>query len=114
MKSTEKSKFGPSREQMQNPVTSLIEKQLLNLKPALEPTDGSHLAGTNFKTPEATLHAPNSDMPSLSSRPADLEPDNVFAFYPSGTDPSEADRPTLVDAVIEQLRQARLRRHRPH
>ena len=53
-------------------------------------------------------------MSLLSSRPADLDGDKLFAFYPSAGRPSEEHRPSLVDAVIEQLRHAKLRRQRPH
>lgn len=65
-----------------------------------------------IETRSKTTAAPSTT--ADRSGPADLAGDNPMAFYPSAGLPSEALRPSLVDAVIEQLRHARLKRQRPH
>ena len=86
----------------------------LQLRSASAHTDTGYLAGTSFLNSAALPEVAGSAMSLLSSRPVDLEGDRLFAFYPSADRPSEEHRPSLVDALIEQLRHARLRRQRPH
>ena len=86
----------------------------LQLRSASAHTDTGYLAGTSFQNSAALPEVGRSAMSLLSSRPVDLEGDRLFAFYPSADRPSEEHRPSLVDALIEQLRHARLRRQRPH
>jgi hypothetical protein len=114
MASSEKRKLICTRDQARDPFAGLTDEQRIKLPPTSSQTDDDYLTGTSFKSSAGQSQAEDSAMSPLSSRPADLEGDNAIAFYPSGAQPSESDRPTLVDAVIEQLRQARLRRQRPH
>ena len=92
----------------------LTEKPLLPLRSASGHAATGYRAGTSFENSPALSELPDSEMSPLSSRPAGLEGDNLFAFYPSAGHPFEKHRPSLVDAVIEQLRHARLKRQRPH
>jgi hypothetical protein len=114
MASFEKRKTKSTRDQIRDPAASLTEAQLLKRQPSSEQSANPYLTDTSFKTPQQPSETADSGMSPLDSIPADLDGENAFAFYPSGGNPSEADRPTLVDAVIEQLRQARMRRQRPH
>ena len=92
----------------------LNEDSLLQLRSASGHADTVYQPGTSFENSVARTEVPDSELPPISSRPAGLEGDNLFAFYPSAGDPFEEHRPSLVDAVIEQLRHARLKRQRPH
>ena len=92
----------------------LTEAPQLQLRSASGHADTGYLAGTSFLNSAALPEVAGSAMSLLSSRPVDLEGDRLFAFYPSADRPSEEHRPSLVDALIEQLRHARLRRQRPH
>lgn len=114
MASSEKRKLKLQTDPARNRVTSLTEQKLLELQQTSGQTSDAYLIGTSFESSARQSQAAGSAMSPLSSRLADLDGDNALAFYPSGGNPPEADRPTLVDAVIEQLRQARLRRQRPH
>ena len=93
---------------------SLKEEPLLQLRSASGHADTRYLAGTSFENSAALSAVADSGMSPLSSGPADLDCDKAIAFYPSGSDPFEGHRSTIVDAVLEQLREARLRRQRPH
>ena len=92
----------------------LTEAPQLQLRSASAHADTGYPAGTSFKNSTALSEVAGSAMSLLSGRTADLEGDKLFAFYPSAGHPSGEHRPGLVDAVIEQLRHARLRRQRPH
>ena len=92
----------------------LAEGPLLQLRSASGRADTDYPAGTSFENFAARSEAADSAMSPLGSNPTDLDGDQLFAFYPSAGHPSEEQRPNLVDAVIEQLRHARLRRQRPH
>ena len=92
----------------------LTEEPQLQLRSASDHADTGYLADTSFQNFAALSEVAGSAMSLLSSRPADLDGDELFAFYPSAGHPSEEHRPSLVDAVIEQLRHAKLRRQRPH
>ena len=93
---------------------SLKDEPLLQLRSASGHADTRYLAGTSFENSAALSTVADSGISPLSSGSADLEGDKLVAFYPSAGHPSEEHRPSLVDAVIEQLRHARLRRQRPH
>lgn len=114
MASSEKRKLKSDSDKIRNSVSGLPQAPLIQPQKVPMSPEHDRLTGTRFDS--AAAHSPitNSDLSPLSSLPAELDGDKVFAFYPSGAHPDEADRPTLVDAVIEQLRQARLRRLRPH
>jgi hypothetical protein len=114
MASSEKRKPKSTRDPIRDPADSVTEEQLLKLQQASGNTAPAYLTGTSFKTPQQQSETTDSSMSPFTSIPAHLDSDNVFAFYPSSGNPTEADRPTLVDAVLEQLRQARMRRQRPH
>jgi hypothetical protein len=114
MTPSEKRKPKLTRDLIRDPAASLTEEQRLKPQQASGRPGNGYQPDSSFRKSTQQSEAADSGMSPLSSRPADLEGDEVFAFYPSGTPQSEADRPTLVDAVIEQLRQARLRRQRPH
>ena len=101
-------------EQIDARLGSLKEEPLLQLRSASGHPDTRDLAGTSLENSSALSTVADSGMSPLGSGSADLEGDKLFAFYPSAGHPSEEHRPTLVDAVIEQLRHARLRRQRPH
>jgi len=92
----------------------LAKEPLLQLRSTSGQAKTGYLAGTSFKDSVALPEVANSGMSLLNGRPADLDGDKLFAFYPSAGHPSEEHRPSLVDAVIEQLRHAKLRRQRPH
>ena len=91
----------------------LADEPLLQLRSASGRADTDYPAGTSFENSAARSEAADSEISPLSG-PADLSGDQLFAFYPSAGHPSEEQRPNLVDAVIEQLRHAKLRRQRPH
>jgi hypothetical protein len=110
--SADKRKLRSSHDHSRSPGTSLTEPQRLRLQQASEPAGNGYLVGTSFKNSEVQSQTADIEMGPLSLA-AELEANNVFAFYPSSADPSEAGRPTLADAVIEHLRQLRLRQ-RPH
>jgi hypothetical protein len=114
MASSEKRKPKSSRDQIRDPVASLTEEQLLKLQQASGQPANTYLTGTSFGKSLHPSEAADSAMSPLAIFPDALEGDNAFAFYPSGGDSSESPRPTIADAVIEHLRQARLRRQRPH
>ena len=101
-------------EQIDARLGSLKEEPLLQLQSASGHADPRYLAGTSLENSSALSTVADSGMSPLSSGPADLEGDKAIAFYPSAGHPSEEHRPSLVDAVIEQLRHARMRRQRPH
>ena len=92
----------------------LAEEPFLQLRSASGRADTDYPAGTSFENSAARSEAADSAMSPLGSNPTDLDGDQLFAFYPSAGHPSEEQRPNLVDAVIEQLRHAKLRRQRPH
>ena len=92
----------------------LAKEPLQQLRSTSGQADTGYLAGTSFKDSAGLSEVADSEMSLLNSRPADLEGGKLFAFYPSAGHPSEEHRPSLVDAVIEQLRHARLKRQRPH
>jgi len=84
-------------------------------QPARGQSGDGYLAGP-LENPVRSSSATVGDLSPLprSGHPAELAAGEVLALYPSGFHPSEVNRPGLVEAVIEQLRQARLRRQRPH
>jgi len=83
------------------------KEPVLQIQSASAQADAGHLDGTSFNS--------SGQLSTVAgSRPADLEGDTLFTFYPSAGHPSEEHRPNLVDAVIEQLRHAKLKRQRPH
>lgn len=92
----------------------LTEEQLRQLPSASVQADNRYLAAPGFKNSIALSKVAGSATSLLSNCPADVEGDDLFAFYPSAGQASEDQRPSLVDAVIEQLRHARLKRQRPH
>ena len=92
----------------------LTEEQRLQLRSALGHADTENLAGTSFENSTGQLQGADSGVSPLSSRPAGLEGENPFAFYPSAGLPSQEHRPSLVDVVLEQLHHSKLRRQRPH
>ena len=114
MSSSENQNPKSTSEQIDARLGSLKEEPLLQLRSASGHADTRYLAGTSFENSSALSAVADSGMSPLSSGPADLEGDKAIAFYPSAGHPSEEHRPSLVDAVIEQLRHARLRRQRPH
>ena len=101
-------------EQIDARLGSLKEEPLLQLRSASGHADPRYLASTSLENSAARSEAADSAMSPLGSNPTDLDGDKLFAFYPSAGHPSEEQRPNLVDAVIEQLRHAKLRRQRPH
>ena len=114
MSSSENQNPKSTSEQIDARLGSLKDEPLLQLRSASGHADTRYLAGTSFENAAALSAVADSGMSPLSSDPADLEGDKLFAFYPSTGHPTEEHRPSLVDAVIEQLRHARLRRQRPH
>ncbi len=111
MSSSEKQHFKSSCAQINAGVT---DEQLLQLRSAFAQANTGALSDTSFESSAALSEVASSAMSLPSNRPADLDADNFFAFYASAGDTSEEQRPNLVDAVIEQLRQARLNRQPPH
>ena len=111
---SEKRKPKSTRDSIPDPVASLTAEQLRKLQQAAAQPCNGNLAGTSFGNVAQPSEAGDSGMSPFNSLPAELDGENAFAFYASGVNPSEADRSTLVDAVLEQLRQARMRRQRPH
>ena len=111
MSSSEKQNSKSRREPMDAGVT---DEQLLQLRSAFAQADTGSPADTSFENSAALSEVASSAMSLSSNCTADLDGDNLFAFYASAGDASEEQRPNLVDAVIEQLRQARLKRQRPH
>lgn len=114
MPSYEKQERKLATNQVRSTMTRLSEEQRLKLQhlpgqAGDENSNDARLDDSASQSPAAV-----SDQSSFSSLPVGLEGENPFAFYPSGSDPSEEPCPTLADAVIEHLRQARLRRRRPH
>jgi hypothetical protein len=95
-------------------LSGLSEEQLLQLRSASAQADTGHLAGTSFENSPEQSEAADSGTSPFGSLSAGLESDNAFDFERLSGHPSEEHRPGLVDAVIEQLRQARLKRWRPH
>ena len=114
MSSSEKQKSKSTSRQIDVGLDGLTKEQRMQLRSASGQADTGYLAGTGFENSAALSGVADSGMSLLSSRPADLEDDKLFAFYPSADHPHEEHRPSLVDAVIEQLRDAKLRRQRPH
>lgn len=111
---SEKRKLKSTRHSIRDPGVSLTEEQLMKLQQASRRPSNGYQPDTSFGKPTQPSEAADSGMSPFANFPDELEGVNAMAFYPSGGNPSEADRPTLVDAVIEQLRQARMRRQRPH
>jgi hypothetical protein len=109
MASSEQRKPKSIRDEIVDPVNSLTEEQLLKLQPAK-----AYLTGTSFDSCAGRTTTEESNMARHDSSPNELAGEDAFAFYPSGEDSSNPPKPTLADAVIEHLRQARLRRLRPH
>jgi hypothetical protein len=70
----------PFREQILDPVSSPEKEPLLKPQPASAQTSEGYPADTSFKYPAGQSQAPDSEMPSIRSRPADLEAGNVFAL----------------------------------
>lgn len=118
-----------SGRKLRSPVASFCEEQPLKLEPEsgfvalwfegfgdaplrLQPEPAQ--TGDDIQTPTAQKPAPAADMVTPTHRPSDLEDDAISSSSPSRATPTDADTPSQVDAVIEQLRQARLRRQRPH
>lgn len=114
MTSSEKRKLKSTGDSIRDPVVSLTEEQLLKLQQASRRPSNGYQPDTSCGKCTQQSEAVDSGMSPFANFPDELEDDNAMAFYPSDGNPPEADRPTLVDAVIEQLRQARLRRQRPH
>ena len=114
MSSSENQNPKSTSEQIDARLGSLKEEPLLQLRSVSGHADTRYLAGTSFESSAALSTDADSGMSPLSSGNTDLEGDKLFAFYPSAGHPPEEHRPSLVDAVIEQLRHARLRRQRPH
>ena len=114
MSSSQKQNFESTSEPVDARAGGLAKEPLLQLQSISGQAKTGYLAGTSFKDSTALSEVADSEMSLLSSRPADLDGDKLFAFYPSAGRPSEEHRPSLVDAVIEQLRHAKLRRQRPH
>lgn len=114
MSSSQKQNSKSTSEPLDARLGGLAEEPLLQLRSTSGQAETGYLAGTSFKDSAGLSEVADSGMSLLNSRPADLEGDKLFAFYPSAGHPSEVHRPSLVDAVIEQLRDARQRRQRPH
>ena len=114
MSSSEKQKSKSTSRQINVGLDGLTKEQRMQLRSAAGQADTGYLAGTGFENSAALSEAAGSGMSLPSSRPTDLDGDKLFAFYPSAGHPSEEHRPSLVDAVIEQLHHARLKRQRPH
>ena len=114
MSSSEKQNSKSTSRQIDVGLNGLTKEQRMQLQSASDQADTGYLAGTGFKNSPALPEVAGSAMSLVSSRTADLEGDKLFAFYPSAGHPSDEHRPNLVDAVIEQLRHAKLRRQRPH
>ena len=111
---SEKRKPKSTRDSIPDTVASLTAEQLLKLQQASGRPGNGNLAGTNFGNVAQPSETGDSGMSPFNSLPADLEGGNAIAFYPSGRDPSGGHRPTIVDAVLEQLRQSRMKRQRKH
>lgn len=114
MASSEKRKHKSAGVQSRDPLTTLTEQQLHAMQQGAKQPPKAYLSGTSFGASDSALQPLDSGFSPLNSVPAELDSDNVFVFYPAEGSSPEAARPTLVDAVLEQLRQARLRRSRPH
>ena len=114
MSSSEKQKSKSTSRQIDVGLDGLTKEQRMQLRSAAGQADTGYLAGTGFENSAALPGVADSAMSLLSNRSTDLDGDKLFAFYPSAGHPSEEHRPSLVDAVIEQLRHARLKRQRPH
>jgi hypothetical protein len=114
MSSYEKRKPKSVSDEIRDPATHLSEAQRLKTQ-QLSGLPGDDSPGDPiFDNSASHCPAAVSDMSPFSSLPAELEGENTFAFYPSGSDPCEAHLPTLADAVVEHMHQAQLRRRRPH
>ena len=92
----------------------LAKEPLAQLRSASGHTDTVFRAGPSFEDSAALPEVADSGISPLGNRPASPDGDNLFAFYASAGHSPQELRPNLVDAVIEQLRHARLRRQRPH
>jgi hypothetical protein len=114
MASSEKRKSRSVQQPSRDPAGSGTKEQFLTRQQASEQPTPSYLSGTGLRTPQRLSEEAENEISSFTSVPAHLGGDRIFAFYPSAGDLSESPRPTLADAVIEHLRQARLRRQRPH
>jgi hypothetical protein len=110
---SEKWKLKSAGDPIRDPVVSLTEEQMKLQQASGRPGNGYQPDTSSGKSIQQS-EAVDSGMSPFANFPDELEDGNAMAFYPSDGNPSEADRPTLVDAVIEQLRQARMRRQRPH
>lgn len=114
MSSSEKQSPKSNSEPMDAQLGSLTKEQLLHLPSASAQADNRYLADPGFENSTAPPEVAGSGTSLLGNCPAELDDDSFFAFYPSAGQTSEDQRPSLVDAVIEQLRHARLKRQRPH
>jgi hypothetical protein len=115
MASSEKRKTNPVQAPIGNPAPSSAHAQRLQVQQVQGQPGNTYLTGTRFEEAEGATRPADSDMlPFTRSPVAELTDDNTFAFYPSESQPADGLRPTLADLVIEHLRQARLRRQRPH
>lgn len=114
MTSSEKRKPKSIRNETRDPVAGFTEQQLLKLRQASGQPGNMYPTGTDFRKSAQRSETADIGMLPFTGFPDALEGDNAFVFYPSGGHPSEADRPNLVDAVIEQLRLAKLKRQRSH
>jgi hypothetical protein len=115
MASYEKRKTNPAQALIGNPATSSAHAQRLQVQQVQGQPGNTYLTGTRFEEAEGATRPVDSDMlPFTRSPVAELTDDKAFAFYPSDSQPADGRRPTLADLVIEHLRQARLRRQRPH
>lgn len=114
MASFEKRKQKSIRNENHDPVASLTEEQLLKLRNASGQPGTAYLFGTRIGNAEQQSDPADSGMSPFGSFRDASESDTAFAFYTSVGHPSEGHRPTIVDAVIEHLREVRLRRQRPH
>ena len=114
MSSSEKQSTKSNSEPIGARLGGLTEEQLLHLPSASAQAENRYLTDPGFENSAALSGVAGSGTSLLGNCPAALEGDNFFAFYPSTGQTSEDPRPSLVDAVIEQLRHARLKRQRPH
>ena len=114
MTSSEKRKPKSIRDEIRDPVSNLTEEQLLKLQQLSVQPAKAYLTGTSFDNSASRPQTTTTNLSPFDSLPPEPGIENAFAFYPSGSDSSESPRPTIADAVIEHLRQARLRQQRPH
>lgn len=114
MSSSEKQNSKSNSEPISARLGGLTEEQLLHLPSGSAQADNRNLTAPGIENSAALSGAAGNGTSLFGNCSAELEGDNFFAFYPSTGQTSEDSRPSLVDAVIEQLRHARLKRQRPH